>query len=93
MYLAYYQLNGEYIDVRSMAKPSKVEEIIKATRLPNYLHLTDGARYIPTGFIDSESTSGVIVPGDWRRDDQSCLVSLPKSRNNRIFLKYLKQML
>ena len=35
MYLAYYQLNGEYmLDVRSMAKSSKVEEIIKATRLP-----------------------------------------------------------
>ena len=62
----------------------------KLSKLPvclyNYLRLTDGARYIPTGFIDSESTSGVIVPRDWRRDDQSCLVSLPKSRNNRLFL-------
>ena len=62
----------------------------KLSKLPvclhNYLRLTDGARYIPTGFIDSETTSGVIVPGDWRRDDQSCLVSLPKSRNNRLFL-------
>ena len=68
------------------AKPSKVEEIIKATVcLHNYLRLTDGARYIPTGFIDSESTSGVIIPGDWRREvaDQTCLVSLPPSRSNR----------
>ena len=33
MDLAYYQLNGEYIDVRSMAKPSKVEEIIATTAI------------------------------------------------------------
>ena len=53
--------------------------------LHNYLRLTDGACYIPTGFIDSESTSGVIIPGDWRREvaDQTCLVSLPTSKSNR----------
>nr|XP_047146831.1 uncharacterized protein LOC124819355 [Hydra vulgaris] len=44
------------------AKPLKVEHIIKATVcLHNYLRLTDGAHYIPTGFVDSESHSGIVI--------------------------------
>ena len=68
------------------AKPSKVEDIIKATVcLHNYLRLMDGAHYLPTGFVDNESNSGIIIPGDWRREvtDQSCMVNLSKSRSNR----------
>jgi hypothetical protein len=59
------------------ANVDTVELIIKATScLHNYLLLTDNASYIPTGFVDSESTSGVITPGDWRgivREDNAGL--------------------
>ena len=68
------------------AKPSKLENFIKATVcLHNYLRLTDTARYVPTGFTDSESNSGIIVQGDWRREvaDQNCLVKIPKSKSNQ----------
>ena len=34
--------------------------------LHNYLHLTDNATYTPAGFIDSEDSTGNILPGDWR---------------------------
>ena len=68
------------------AKPSKVENIIKATVcLHNYLRLTDGAHYIPTGFVDSESNSGIVIQGDWRKElqDQGCLLNFSKSKINR----------
>ena len=31
-----------------------------------YLKQTDDAYYTPKGFVDSESSSGRIVPGQWR---------------------------
>ena len=68
------------------AKPSKVENIIKAAVcLRNYLRLTDVAHYIPTGFIDSESNSGIVIQGDWRKElqDQACLHNFSKSKGNR----------
>ncbi|XP_002162517.3 uncharacterized protein LOC100197499 [Hydra vulgaris] len=68
------------------AKPLKVEHIIKATVcLHNYLRLTDGAHYIPTGFVDSESHSGIVIQGDWRKElqDQGCLLDFSKSTSNR----------
>ena len=34
--------------------------------LHNYLRQTDNARYLPTGFVDCEDTSGDIKPGEWR---------------------------
>ena len=35
-------------------------------RLHNYLHLTDNPSYCSAGFVDSQSGSGEIRPGDWR---------------------------
>eukprot|EP00794_Sanderia_malayensis_P017101 gene17101-18823_t len=49
------------------AKPKTVDGIVKACLcLHNDLRLTDNARYIPSGFLDSESTNGDIEFGDWR---------------------------
>ena len=49
------------------ASPETVDSIIKAfIGLHNYLRLTDNARYTPTGFIDSENSSGNFILGDWR---------------------------
>ena len=49
------------------AKPTLVDNIVKACLcLHNYLRLTDNAQYVPTGFVDSEDSSGKIIGGDWR---------------------------
>ena len=42
---------------------------LAAIALHNYLRLTDNAIYTPKGFVDSESSDGKILPGEWR-----CLV-------------------
>ena len=66
------------------AKPEKIEDIIKATVcLHNYLRLTDGARYLPNGFVDCESNSGEIIAGDWRKEVPDGFKNLPRSRSNR----------
>lgn len=45
------------------------KKIVGATVcLPNYLRLTGNANYIPAGFVDSEDTSGNVIPGDWRSE-------------------------
>ena len=55
---------------RIFRKPIKanidlVENIVKATLcLHNYLRLTENASYPPQGFVDSEDSSGNIIPGD-----------------------------
>ena len=36
--------------------------------LHNYLLLTDNARYVPTGFIDSYDNTGALVEGSWRNE-------------------------
>ena len=44
-----------------------VDLVVKAcVCLHNYLGLTENAIYLPTGFVDSESSTGDIRPGDWR---------------------------
>eukprot|EP00795_Rhopilema_esculentum_P010006 gene10006-18632_t len=49
------------------AAANTVEGIVKATVcLHNYLRLTENANYIPTGFVDRESNSEDIIPGDWK---------------------------
>ena len=77
---------------RIFRKPIKanidlVDKITKATVcLHNFLRLTENARYIPTGFVDSEDSSGHIVPGDWRNvthEDEGGLTNLPRIRGNR----------
>ena len=66
------------------AKPEKIEDIIKATVcLHNYLRLTDGAQYLPNGFVDCESNSGEIIAGDWRKEVPDGFKNLPRSRSNR----------
>lgn len=54
--------------------------------LHNYLRLTENASYIPSGFIDSEDSSGIIIPGSWRnvvREDNISLTNHPKIGGNR----------
>eukprot|EP00795_Rhopilema_esculentum_P004091 gene4091-20270_t len=48
--------------------------------------LTENASYIPSGFIDSEDSSGCIIPGSWRnvmREDSIGLTNHPKIYGNR----------
>ena len=48
------------------AMPETVDRIVQATVcLHNYLMLTENAHFVPNGFVDSESNSGDIIPGDW----------------------------
>ena len=59
--------------------------MIKATIcLHNFLRLTNGANYLPSGFVDCESNSGDII-GDWRKVvvDGSGFQVHPHSRCNR----------
>ena len=49
------------------AKPNNVENyVMAAICLHNYLRQTDNAGYCPTGFVDSEDSTGQIKPGEWR---------------------------
>ena len=51
------------------AKQENVEKIVLATiALHNYLRQTDNTSYCPAGFIDSERSTGDIIPGYWRRE-------------------------
>ena len=51
------------------ATPEKVEKrALACIALHNYLCQTDSARYNPTGFIDSEDSTGIIKKGLWREE-------------------------
>ena len=69
------------------ASVETVEKIIKATVcLHNYLRLTDNACYLPNGFVDSFSSDGDLIPGDWRniiRNDEDGLAQMGKIGGNR----------
>lgn len=50
------------------------------------LHLTKNARYILTGFVDSEDETSQIIRGDWRaviQDDEGGLTDARKIGGNR----------
>ena len=40
---------------------------VAAIALHNYFHMTNTASYSPTGFIDTETNDGEIVPGAWSK--------------------------
>ena len=49
------------------ANPEIVEKIaLAAVALHNYLRQSENTRYTPSSFIDSENSSGEIVPVQWR---------------------------
>ena len=55
--------------------------------LHNYLRQTENASYCPTGFVDCESSSGIIKPGEWRSvvdEDIGCLGQLSNVRGSRL---------
>ena len=64
-----------------------VEKITKgAICLHNYLRLTENAKYVPTGFVDSEDDSGQIIPGDWRtvlHNDENGIPTMNRIAGNR----------
>ena len=67
-HLELWQLNGKFFRRPIKAKPESIENITKATIcLHNYLHLTDRAHYLPSGFVDCKTNSGDVIPGDWRK--------------------------
>ena len=59
------------------ASVETVERVAKAcVTLHNYLLQTDNACYVPSGFVDSVSESGDVIPGSWRSDTQNDLGGL-----------------
>ena len=69
---------------------TSAESIIQATIcLHNYLRQTNSAAYCPSGFVDSEDSTGEIKPGEWRnivsagRGD-GALRPLPCMRGSRL---------
>ena len=59
---------------------------LAAIALHNYLRQTETAMYCPNGFVDSTDKSGVINPGEWRRQigpNDGCLLDLCNVRGSR----------
>ena len=54
--------------------------------LHNYLRLTENAKYIPTGFADSEDSDGNIVPGDW-----TCKVGIVRLKKLLLFVVHMQK--
>ena len=53
------------------ASVDTVDRIVQATVcLHNNLQLTDNARYVPFGFVDSEDSSGHLISGKWRSTEE-----------------------
>ena len=70
--------------------PVNAEKIIFASCvLHNYLREKSQARYIPPGFIDSESNEGILKEGDWR--SQQTLSGLEQQGSNT-YSKDVKQV-
>jgi len=69
-----------------MANIELVERITKAIIcLHNDLRLTENAKYIPTGLVDSEDETGQIIPEDWRaviQDDEGGLTNARRIEGN-----------
>ena len=68
---------------------AKIENVERFTlaclAMHNYLRLTENASYIPSGFLDSEDSSGNIKPGEWRSiaKDEGALQNLNPIRGSR----------
>ena len=48
------------------ANVDTVNSSVKASVCKNNLQLIDNSHYVPTGFVDSENSSGNIISGEWR---------------------------
>ena len=68
------------------AKENVIQYVLAAIFLHNYFRLTENALYCPTGFIDSEDSTGRLKPGEWRRivaSDNGCSQGIRKTRRSR----------
>ena len=62
------------------ATPEKVEKIVLACIVVrNYLRQTDSATYTPSGFIDSDDSTGTIKNGLWREEPTMVLFKILES--------------
>ena len=62
------------------ATPEKTEKIVLACIVVrNYLRQTDSARYTPSGFIDSDDSTGTIKNGLWREEPTIVLFKILES--------------
>ena len=74
---------------RIFSKPLKASSknvekyTLTRTGLQNYLCLTGNPSCYPAGFVDSQSESGEIRPGDWRNLANETNVALTNVRNVR----------
>ena len=79
-------LQGGECSEDKCASVETVERVAKAcAALHNYLLQRDNACYVPSGFVDSVSESGDVIPGSWRTDtqnDSGGLQSLTGIRSN-----------
>ena len=65
------------------AKLDLVGLIVKAcVCLHNYLLLTDTAKYASNKFVDSYSSNGEIIYGEWRKENAGALGQLPAQGSN-----------
>ena len=67
-------------------KENVMRYVLAAVCLHIYLRQTENAMYCPTGFIDSEDSSGRLQPGEWRRlvaSDSGCLQGISRARGSR----------
>lgn len=81
------------------ADVSTVDSIVRAcVCLHNYLLTTENARYMPSGFVDSDSSDG-MVEGDWRkivREDGNLALAPPgmlAGRNHTFDAKQMRDRL
>ena len=56
--------------------------VLAAMALHNYLRQTDNAGYCPTGFVDSEDSTGKIKEGEWRSIVRNDAFTPLKKRHN-----------
>ena len=71
-------INASLENIESYAKAAVV--------IHNYLMQTENAMYRPSGFADSESSSGDVTKGHWREstgEDFDLLYNLPRVRGSR----------
>ncbi|XP_065067590.1 putative nuclease HARBI1 [Rhopilema esculentum] len=67
------------------SRENVVRYVLAAVCLHNYLRQTENAVYCPNGFVDSEDSSGQILPGEWRRlaSDGMGLQNIQRVRGSR----------
>lgn len=77
-----------YSTVLSVKPDNAVKVILATLALHNFLRAQVPTRYIPKGSLDNEVQPGVMIDGDWRKDNvANNLEAFPNSRKGRPTVK------